>query len=336
MKGVSFLAGLIRKKTAMLHVPLIAACLSAGCAREPDRSIVLRMAHPLDSTHPVHQAAEFMKKRLAEESGGRIRLELRPNGQLGSTIECVEQVQMGILDMTVGSAGMLEGFIPEMGLFSVPYLFRDSDHYWRVLNGPIGQKILAFGERVYLKGLCFYDAGSRSFYTKNRMVRTPDDLRGLKIRVMQSRGCMDAVKALGASPTPIFWGELYTALQQGVVDGAENNATSFYTSRHYEVCPYYSLDEHVRIPDLLLMSSARWGSLGESDRKLIQRVARESSVFQRRCWARRTEESMAALREAGVEIVIPDRAAFFEKSQAVRRHCRTTLLGELIDEVERQ
>ncbi|AKJ64141.1 TRAP transporter substrate-binding protein [Kiritimatiella glycovorans] len=324
---------MMKRSFAVLACAGIAGLVFCGCTRDAPRTITLRMAHPLDVSHPIHQAAEFMQRRLAEESGGRVRLEIRPNSQLGSSRECIEQVQMGILDLTVSSAATLEGFIPEMGVFSVPYLFRNEEHYWRVLEGDVGQRILEAGKSVYLRGLCFYDAGSRSFYTRDRIIRTPADLDGMKIRVMQSRVCMQGVRALGATPTPISWGELYTALQQGVVDGAENNPPSFYTSRHYEVCPYYSLDRHFRIPDLLLMSPARWRRLDAEDRDLIERVAQESSRFQRKLWAEHTKQSLEALREEGVEIVRPDRGPFMERGRAVQEQYRGTRLGALIDDI---
>ena len=143
----------------------------------------------------------------------------------------------------------------------LPFLFRDKQHAFDVLDGPIGDELLNDAEQFWLKGLCYYDAGSRSFYTKDRPVKTPEDLEGLKVRVMESATAMEMVRDLGGSPTPISWGELYTSLQQGVVDGAENNPPSFYLSRHYEVCKFYSLDEHTILPDVLLMGTYFWQRL---------------------------------------------------------------------------
>jgi tripartite ATP-independent transporter DctP family solute receptor len=153
--------------------------------------------------------------------------------------------------MTKTSAASIENFVPPMAVFGLPYLFRDADHYWAVLKSDVGKELLQKGNSKSLLGLCYYDSGSRNFYTKDRPIRTPDDLNGLKIRVMNSRTAMDMVSVLGASPTPIAWGELYTALAQGTVDGAENNPPSFTTNKHYEVCKHFSKDAHTRIPDML-------------------------------------------------------------------------------------
>jgi tripartite ATP-independent transporter DctP family solute receptor len=162
--------------------------------------------------------------------------------------------------MTKTSAAPMEGFVPEMAIFGIPYVFRDNDHCWRVLESEIGRQLLAAGQSVGLHGLCYYDAGSRSFYTIDRPILVPDDLRGLKIRVQQSKTAMDMVEALGGSPTPIPWGELYTALQQRMVDGAENNPPSFHSNRHFEVCKHLSLDEHTIVPDILV-SARRSGRI---------------------------------------------------------------------------
>lgn len=315
----------------------ITACLFfllTGCDRQSD-VIVLKLAHGLDVTHPVHKAMEFMGERLYEKSNGKIELEIFPNEQLGSERETIEQVQIGCIDITKTSTAPLESFIPIMGVFSVPYVFRDSDHFWNVLLGPIGNKVLLAGENVGIRGLCFYDSGSRSFYTKDKPVLNPDDLTGMKVRVMQSKTSIEMVTALGGSPTPISWGELYTSLQQGVVDGAENNPPSFYTSRHYEVCKHYSLDEHARIPDILLISKVLWDKYPEDVRRIIQEAADESSVYQRKLWDEMTQESLEKVQEAGVTIYYPDKKPFTEKVMEMHRSYEGTEIGELIQAIER-
>ena len=186
------------------------------------------------------------------------RQDIYPSGQLGAERELIELLQIGSLAMTKVSTAPLESFVPEMKIFGIPYVFRDAEHRWKVLNGSIGKQLLLAGEPFFLRGMCYYDAGSRSFYSMDKPIKSPADLEGLKIRVMKSITAVNMVQALGGSPTPIPWGELYTALQQGVVDGAENNPPSFFFSRHYEVCKYYSLDEHTAVPDILLMSTVIW------------------------------------------------------------------------------
>jgi tripartite ATP-independent transporter DctP family solute receptor len=295
--------------SALLLILLLAA---PGC-REDSGTIVIKLGHGLDPTHPVHQAMEFMAQYLAERSSGRLRLDIYPSEQLGSERECLELLQIGSLGMTKVSCSVLEGFVPAMSVLSLPYLFRDSDHRYRVLEGEIGRRLLLEGERFWLRGLCYYDAGSRSFYTKEHPVLTPDDLKGVKVRTQESPTSIRMVQALGGSPTPIAWGELYSALQQGVVDGAENNPPSFYLSRHYEVCRHYSLDEHTAVPDALLISTHLWRDLSPEFRALVQAAALASARVQKRLWREATEEALSEVEKAGVQIHYPDKKPFMER-----------------------
>ena len=212
--------------------------------------------------------------------------------------------------MTKVSAAVLENFAPNFRVLGLPYIFESEEHMYRVLDGEIGEELLGQGEQYRFRGLCYYDAGSRSFYTKDRPVYTPEDLKGLKIRVMKSNTAVNMVNQLGGSPTPISFGELYTALQQGVVDGAENNPPSFYSSRHYEVCKYYTLDEHTSVPDVLLVSMVWWNRLSEQEQKWLKQAATESVSYQRVVWAESVKESLAAVKAAGVKIIIPEKEDF--------------------------
>ncbi len=294
---------------------------------------ILKMAHGLDVEHPVHKAMVFMAERVEKNSGGRLRVEVFPNGQLGQEREFVEQLQLGCMDMTKVSAASLESFVPEMGVFSVPYVFRDGPHFWRVMEGPVGRRFLAATEAKGLRGVCYYDSGSRNFYTIKKPVLTPDDLTGMKIRVMTSKTQMEMAKALGASPTPIPWGELYTALQQGVVDGAENNPPSFITARHYEVCKFFSLDEHTRVPDVVLISDVVWKSLDAEQQQALQEAADASSVYQRELWTRMTQESLDKAVAEGVKIERPDQAPFVAKVQAMHAGYQGTPIGQVLEEI---
>lgn len=255
----------------------------------------------------------YMGERLVEKSDSTMRIDVYPSQQLGSERETLELLQIGSLGMAKVSSSVLEGFVPEYQVFGLPYLFRDEEHRFGVWEGEIGEDILQSGSQFGLRGLVYYDAGTRSFYTKERPVQTPDDLQGLKIRVQESPVATQMVSTLGGSPTPIAWGELYTALQQGIVDGAENNPPSFYTSRHYEVCKYYSLDQHTAVPDVVLVSTVLWNDLTPQQRTWLQEAADESAAYQRELWAESVEESLAAVKEAGVEVTYPDKAPFSEK-----------------------
>ena len=275
----------------------------------------LKIAHGLDQSHPVHKAMLFLAERAKEKSNGTLQLSVYPSQQLGTERECLELLQIGSLAMTKVSCSVLEGFVPIFKVFSLPYIFRSEEHKFNVFEGQVGKDLLISPEKFWLRGLCYYDAGSRSFYTKDKPINSPEDLIGLKIRTQESATSVKLVNSLGGSATPISWGELYTALQQGVVDGAENNPPSFYLSRHYEVCKYYSIDEHTSVPDVLVISTVIWNDLTEQEQKWIQEAADESYVHQKKLWKESTLESLKAVEEAGVQIVYPNKDSFIEKVQ---------------------
>jgi len=321
-----------RRAFILMTVVLLGLSLS-GCGKKSDVTKI-KMGHALDTEHPVHKAMEFMAEKLEEKSGGKVILEIYPGEQLGSEREMIEQVQMGLLDMTKVSTSPLESFIPSMSVFSVPYLFRDSEHLWKVLEGPVGKKLLQAGEEKGLKGLCYYDAGSRSFYTKDKPILTPADLQGMKIRVQESKTSMQMIKELGASPTPIAWGELYTSLQQGVVDGAENNPPSFYRSGHFEVCKHYSLDEHTMVPDIILMSAKSWNKLPADVQKMVQEVADESVIYQRQLWKEDTQKALETVQAKGVKVYNPDKTAFRQKVKQMHESYSGTEVGQLMQAID--
>ena len=321
-----------RRAFILMSVVLLGSSLP-GCGKKSDVTKI-KMGHALDTEHPVHKAMLFMAEKLEEKSAGKVILEVYPGEVLGSEREMIEQVQMGLLDMTKVSTSPLESFIPAMSVFSVPYLFRDSEHLWNVLEGPVGKKLLQAGEKVGLKGLCYYDAGSRSFYTKEKPVMTPADLEGMKIRVMESKTSMQMVKELGASPTPIAWGELYTSLQQGVVDGAENNPPSFYRSGHFEVCKHYSLDEHTMVPDIVLMSSKLWNKLPADVQKMVQETADESVTYQRQLWKEDTQKALETVQAQGVKVYNPDKTAFRQKVKQMHESYNGTEVGQLMQAID--
>jgi tripartite ATP-independent transporter DctP family solute receptor len=318
----------------MLCAAVLATCLPALGAEAPiSRPVVLKLGHGLDISHPVHKAMVFMAERVKEKSAGRMQVQIFPSEQLGNEKECIEALQLGYLAMTKTSSAPMEGFVPQMQVFGIPYLFRDSEHLWKVLNGPIGRKLLLAGESKRLRGLCYYDAGARSFYAK-KPINAPSDLAGMKIRVQNSIMSIKMVQAMGGSPTPVPWGELYTALDQGVVDGAENNAPSFRTSRHYEVCPYYSLDEHTCLPDILVISTRVWGHLTAEQQKILQESVDESVVYQRKIWAEAELADLETVQKQGARIIRPDKAPFRESVRPVWKEFEGTEIGELIRQIQ--
>ncbi|MGC1516265.1 MAG: TRAP transporter substrate-binding protein [Maribacter sp.] len=299
-------------KLKNLFILFLAASALTSCSKT-DGTRTLRLGHGLDVSHSVHKAMVKMGEDLQSISGGKLKLEIYPSQQLGTERQCLELLQIGSLDMTKVSVGVLENFAPKMKVLGLPFLFRDRAHSFKVLDGPIGQELLNGGEKYWLKGLGYYDAGSRSFYTMDKPVHTPDDLIGQKIRVMESVTAMDMVTGLGGSPTPISWGELYTALQQGVVDGAENNPPSFYLSRHYEVAKYYTLDEHTVLPDVLLAGTHLWNDLSEEEQGWLKKAVANSIVYQRALWLEAENEALDAVKKAGVEVIYPDKTLFADK-----------------------
>lgn len=294
-----------------LTILVLLGCNSSDSDRN-QKTIIL--AHAMHLHHPVSVAMKRMAELLDQYSDGKLKLEIYPTGQLGGERELLELVQFGTIGMTKVSAGSLENIVPEMRVFSLPYLFRDSGHMANVLWGEVGEDMLETGTKYKLKGIAYYDAGSRSFYTKDKMISSPEDLSGMKIRVMPSTMATKLIRMFDASPTPLTYGELYTAFQGGIVDAAENNPPSFYTSRHYEVCNFYILNEHTTIPDVLVLGTHIWNALSEQEKEWLQRAVDDSVELQRVLWEESTEESYRVVEEAGVEIIHPDKEPFRQQS----------------------
>ncbi|WP_179009006.1 TRAP transporter substrate-binding protein [Winogradskyella forsetii] len=288
-----------------------------SCKKAEEGVEVLYLGHSLPQTHPVHKGMLEFQKALEKKSKGSLVVKIFPDGQLGSERELLELLQIGSVAATKVSSSMLSNFVPEYNVMGVPYLFKDKEHQYKVLEGPIGKSILEKGSKFWLRGLCYYDAGSRSFYTSKTAIRTPEDLKGLKIRVQNNQMAINLVNSMGGDATPLAYGELYTAIQQGVVDGAENNPPSFVSSNHYEISKYYTLDEHSSVPDVLLIGTKYWNKLSEEQRVWVQEAADESSQAQKKFWQESVEESMKIAKDWGVEIIHPDKSLFAEKAKPV-------------------
>ena len=293
---------------------ILAIC--TNCSKDSHKN-TLFLAHSLPVTHPVHKGILDFQKKVAEKSGGAMLVKIFPDGQLGTEREVLELLQIGSVAMTKVSAAVMANFAPEYEVLGVPYLFRDKGHLFQVLEGEVGRQLLLSSSDYWLRGLCFYDAGSRSFYTKDKPIRRPEDLRGLKIRVMNHQMSVDMVNAMGGSATPMAFGELYTALQQGVVDGAENNPPSLVSSNHYEVCKYYTLDEHSAIPDVLVIGTKFWEKLSDKEQQWLAEAAAESVIAQKRYWEESVQECMEILNAADVEVIRPEKSLFANASRPV-------------------
>ncbi len=325
---------MIHNRLIIIMFSLLLLAGLSSCGQREDIT-VLKLGHGLDPSHSVHKGMVYMADRVYEKSGGQMRIDVYPSGQLGSERENLEMLQIGSLAITKVSAAIMEGFAPSYRVLSLPYIFTSREHAYRVMDGDIGRQILMDGDKYWLRGLTFYDAGSRSFYTKDRPIEHPDDLRGLRIRVMESPTAVGMIRALGGSPTPISWGELYTALQGGVVDGAENNPPSFYLSHHYEVCQYYSLNEHSTIPDVLLISTKYWNTLTEQEHEWLQEAAEESAIHQRVLWMESERYSLEQAEAAGVTIIYPDKEPFIERVQEIHAlYKQDPRLTDLIERIQ--
>lgn len=287
-----------------------------GCEREGRRVLTSSDTHPSD--YPTVQAVNEMGRRLAARTDGRLSIHVYAGGQLGAERDTLEITTFGGLDMNRVNLAPLTAIEPMTVIPSLPFLFRSTAHMRRALDGEIGQQILDSLRPHGMVGLCFYDSGERSFYNTKRPIQRPADLNGLKIRVQNSDLFVAMVKALGADATPMDMGEVYQALVQGVIDGAENNQPSYYTGRHFEAAPYYSLTRHVMAPEILVMSTARWEKLSPADRTLVQETARESVPFMRGLWDQRVASAMTKLAEAGVKInEVEDVSAFSDLMRPV-------------------
>lgn len=309
--------------------------LISSCSKLYDSTITIPLAHTLDVNHPVHIALIRFDERLQELSSGEMKLRIFPSGQLGTEREIIELVQIGSLGMTKVSASPLEAFVPQMKVFSLPYLFNDNKHYWDTLNSDIGKRLLDEGTAFRIKGLGYFDAGSRSFYSSKKPISEPDDLNGMKIRVMNSQSAVDMVNTIGGSATPVSFGELYTALQQGVVDGAENNPPSFYFSKHFEVSKYYLLDEHTSIPDVIIVGTHIWDNLNSQQQGWLSQAMKEATEYQRILWKESTEKSLEAVKEAGVEVIVAEKAPFQESVKSIYENLDNEEISKLVAEIKK-
>lgn len=311
-------------ETANSHTPLVRS---------------LKLAHALPANHPVHQGLEYMAKRVAELSGGHLEIILFPSGQLGDETKCIEQVQKGTLAMTKTSAAPMGNFVEAFKVFSLPYLFRDANHYWDVLDGSIGKEMLERlntnrdGNATGIVGLGYFDSGSRNFYSKTPIFHT-DDMKGKKFRVMRDPVAMDMVEAMGGSPTPIPWGELYTALKQGVVDGAENNPPSIVSSRHSEISKHLTLNAHTRIPDIIIISDRIWSRLSDLEKKHLRQAMAEASAYQRELWEAATQQALRSLKEEGVAIHKIDDSSFRDAVKPVVEKHAVGEIREIYDSIQ--
>lgn len=307
-----------RRDFLKLSVAGIAAT-GAGVALRPSPTqaqakLVLKATdvHPLG--YPTVEAVERMGKKLEAATGGRLSVQMYPSMQLGGEKEMIEQAQVGALQIARISVGPMGPIVPELNVFNLPFMFRDSAHMEKVIDGPIGDEMLkklTDHPTAGLIGLCWMNAGSRNVYNSKKPISSVDDLKGLKIRMMGNPVFVDTMNSLGGNGVAMGFDQLINAMQTGVVDGAENNEPTYESGQHYRYAKYYSKTGHLIIPEILVFSKKSWEGLSKDDQALVTKTAKEAQIEQRALWYERENESIKKLKEAGAQINdVTDRKAF--------------------------
>ena len=308
------------------------ALVSAAAACE----VTLRSSDTHPEGYPTVVAVQKMGEMLEERTGGKLCIEVFHSAQLGQEKDTIEQTQFGVIDMNRVSLGPFNNIIEETQVPSLPFIFRSTDHMHRVMDGPVGQQILdAFSDHD-LVGLAFYDGGSRSFYNSQRPIWSIEDLAGMKFRVMQSDIFVDMVSALGANATPMPYGEVYSSIQTGVIDGAENNWPSYDSSGHFEVAQYYTLNQHLIVPEVLVMSKTSFDKLSAEEQDIVRQAARDSVPVMRDLWQEREKVSEQRVRDAGVEIITDiDKTPFIEAMVPVyQKYVTSPKLQQMVADIQ--
>ncbi len=313
---------------------MVAAVLPVSChAPEPGDSgqsaWEVRFSHVLSTGSEFHLMAERFRDLMLERTDGRFRVVIYPSGQLGGERVAFEQIQVGAVHMAITGTPVLSGWVPEGQMFDLPFLFETRDHGLRVMNGPVGdwwRELLL--ERTGVRSLGFLDYGFRHVYNKRRPVAAPEDLVGLKLRVLQNATYLAAYSALGVQATPMNYGEVYSALQQGVIDGGEANAIGFVSSRLHEVAKFYSFTSITYNPITLLVHEPFYQALPRQIRETVDRTAADALAYQSEVARRMEADALDRMRAAGVEILRPDPEPFVP---AVRPLVRDELADRLPD-----
>lgn len=318
-------------RAMMTTVALFASVAVASAA-----DIKLRSADSHPDGYPTVEAVKAMGKILSGKTKGRISIEVFSSSQLGEEKDTIEQTQYGVIDLDRVSLGPFNNIVPETQVPSLPYIFRSVDHMHKVMDGPIGQEILDAFKSHDLVGLAFYDSGSRSFYNTKKPIKSIEDMKGMKFRVIQSDMFVDMVSALGANATPMAYGEVYSALQTGVIDGAENNWPSYDSSGHYEVAKYYTLDQHLIVPEVLVMSKKSWDKLTPEDQAAVKEAAKASVPIMRDLWVKQEKVSEAKVRAAGVNVVDEiDKAPFIKAMEPIyAKYIKSDKLKDMVARIQ--
>ncbi len=333
------------KMLVLVVVALFAIALVAGCGGTKDNGdqgsgngeevekVVLKAATTPDATHPYNLGLEEFGKMLEERTNGKFTLEIFPNSQLGSERESIEGVQMGTIDITVVSTAPLAGFSDAFLVTDLPFLFVDKAHAHKVLDGEIGQGILAQLDGTGIKGLAFWENGFRNITNSKRPINVPADMEGIKIRTMENQIHMDSFRQIGADPTPMAFGELFTALQQKTVDGQENPLPIIAVSKFSEVQEHLALTGHFYAPAPILISQATWDTLTDEEKVIFQQAADDATVIERQMIQDMDDSLVAELEAAGMKVTTPDKAPWQEAMAPVYEKWEDTIGKDLIEQI---
>ena len=301
-----------------LGVPTIALAAMLGATSSASAlEIKSSDVHPMG--YPTTDAIAYMGDLLNTWTNGRINVQIFHSMQLGGEKEALEQVQVGALEMTRVSVGVVGPIVEDFNAFNLPYFFRSTDHMHKVVDGEIGTDLLNKLEKGGLIGLGYMDAGSRSFYNKERPIKSIEDLAGLKIRVMQNPIFVEMVNSMGGNGLSVAFNELYTAMQTGVVDGAENNPPTYDSHKHYEIAGHYTLTEHLMVPEIFVFSKKVWDTLPALDRQLIRKASALAVERERELWAAREQAALETLKSKGINVITDiDKGPFIKATEPVR------------------
>lgn len=302
-------------------------------SNETVKEIVLKAGHSVAPTHPYHLGLEKFAQLINERTNGKIKIEIFHSAQLGNERDMIEGLQMGTIDMVVSSTGPMGGFEPKMLVVDLPFLFRDREHAYKVLDGEIGKELLSTLPSKGIVGLAFWENGFRHITNSKKPINGPEDIKGLKIRTMENQVHMDSFKELGADPTPMAWSEVFTALQQKVIDGQENPIPIIYTQKIYEVQKNLALTEHFYSPSLLLMSKAKLDSLDADTQRILADTALEVAAYERGLIKEMEDKQIDELKGFGVKVTTPDKAKLQEAVAPVYKKYESQFSKELIDKI---
>lgn len=321
------------KKAVFMAASLLAcAALATAGGKAEAKKVKLSLGHGATATHPLQETSVKFAELVKQRTNGRIEVEVFPNRQLGEERAMVEGLQLGTVDLTIVSTGPVSGFAPEVGVVDLPFLFKSSEHAYKVLDGEIGQSIMQKFEPKGIVGLAFMENGWRSLTAKNKVLK-PADLKGLKVRTMENKVHMAAFKAMGAAPVPMAWGEVYTSLQSGIIDGQENPVAIVHTNSLWEVQKFYPQTRHFYTPYVFLMSKAKYDGLSKEDRKIVRDTALEMAAFQRKLMNDQLSGQIAQLKEKGMDVYDVDRTAFQAATQAVYSEFENVFGKDLIQRI---